>query len=258
MTLICHLWSANLSPLANTPSVWYCIPLEGFWGNTTLTLAVIMLRSSHPFYVESLHDMVWVWKITVELGTFSWADNQGAINKLYLSTPFYFIFQDSHEVSDDSVQACHRPGPLRSLPRQKQVDRAQALSFGVRSWRFSTHLAGGRGMALDWCPPVYENGRSVGRSWRGCRHCLDSVYPDFALPFSVSLPLSSPSLQETESVSALHRREFQFLSDDRKWKMTNICYDNKSSVAVIGPYFVKSDKLFKIPFRLLIHTIRTT
>ena len=57
----------------------------------------------------------------------------------------------------------------------------------------------------------------------GCRHCLDSVYPDFALPFSVSLllsspslPLSSPFLQETESVSALHRREFQFLSDNRK------------------------------------------
>lgn len=69
-----------------------------FWGDTALTLAVVILEAATPFHLESPPDMFGVWKINHELAAFPWVggnpiqENQGAVNKLYLSIQFYFPF----------------------------------------------------------------------------------------------------------------------------------------------------------------------
>lgn len=47
-------------------------------------------------------------------------------------------------------------------------------------------------------PQFRKVAESVGGSWRGCHHCLDSLYCDFILLFFVSSSLSSCSLLGSE------------------------------------------------------------
>lgn len=91
------------------------------------------------------------------------------------------------------------------------VDRRQAVSSSGGSWQFSTHW--GR-QPLASVSQFRKMTGSVERTWKGRHPCLDSAYPELALPFALSaivLPLFAEN-----KVSTLHGREFQLLSDDRK------------------------------------------
>ena len=77
----------------------------------------------------------------------------------------------------------------QALTEADPVDRRQALSSNGGSWQFSTHW--GR-QPLASVPQLRITTRSVERTWKGRHPCLDSAYPELALPFALSaivLPL---------------------------------------------------------------------
>lgn len=118
---ICGL---NLPPMscryASYCKCTFCMVLysthKWLWENVTLMLAMAILRSSCPFQVKSLHDMVWVWKIITELSAFPWGrnlkqDNQGVIN--FVSVQNFILSLKTVMRSVVSTQAFHWQGTLK-------------------------------------------------------------------------------------------------------------------------------------------------